>query len=46
VRGKHSRQIDAAVERTTLSQAEHSIECWLAKMTLASVVGQIREKTH
>ena len=35
-----------AVERTTLSQAQLSIECSLAKMTLANLVGQIREKTH
>jgi hypothetical protein len=32
--------------RTTLSQAQYSLECSLAKMTLANLVGQIREKTH
>ncbi len=29
-----------------LSQAQHSFERSLAKMTLANLVGQIREKTH
>jgi len=29
-----------------LSQAQYSFECSLAKMTLANLVGQIREKTH
>jgi hypothetical protein len=46
VRDKHSRLIDAMVERTTLSHAQYSFEWWLAKMTLANLVGQIREKTH
>jgi hypothetical protein len=35
-----------AVERATLSQAQCSFECSLAKMTLANLVDQIREKTH
>jgi hypothetical protein len=36
----------AVVGRTTLSLAQHSIECSLAKTALADLVGQIREKAH